>query len=119
MDYPHLIKILATYPRAISNQELVDYIVDHSEDADPEMVQNLLRGGSGIKKEVRVRDVIPGPEEVHLQDPWKINEYRRMPIETRPPIVLDQEYVLIDGHHRWQAAKENGEDYIDAYVVVY
>jgi hypothetical protein len=61
------------------------------------------------KAEVPIKEIWPH----HRPDFIKMCEYARLPRDTYPPIVCHKNgdyYLILDGHHRWYAAKRRGDE---------
>jgi len=66
------------------------------------------------ERDVPIKEVI-SPWDV---DEVKVDEYVEMGSKNIPHIVIDHDYEIIDGTHRFEAAKELGLETIKAYVGV-
>lgn len=61
--------------------------------------------------EIPLNKLIPSDNSNHKQE-GLVEKYTKLPKETAPPIdvlLLDGEYKIIQGHHRWLAAKKRGD----------
>jgi hypothetical protein len=59
----------------------------------------------------------------NITSPWEVDEalvdeYVKKGSENMPPIVVDSDYDIVDGTHRFEAAKRLGLETIKAYIGV-
>lgn len=102
------------YPTWIDNKGLIEHLAVTS-DIDEAAAASLVGDKVAYRKMFKVGNVTAEDVEVDLK---KAEHYADLPTEIRPPIVVDDEGVLVDGYHRYYAALCKGEREIDAYIMV-
>lgn len=107
----------STFPRQVADSFIVDLVGELSMADDPEegaVAQNLRRHAFYELRQVRLEDVCYRGEGYHES---LVKDYRQMPADSAPPIVLDGVMMTPwDGFHRLNAARERGDETIWAYV---
>lgn len=95
---------------------IADYIESQSTDyVDREMMGEYFRGSRAVLRDVPVSSITEGPSETNLKSAKKERAYAKQSSNV-PPIVIENNTV-IDGNHRFRAARNRGDKTISAYVV--
>lgn len=97
---------------------IADYIEQTaSDDVDREMIEELLKGCHAVLKELPVSAIWPSRQDVNVPNKSREKIYLRQDPKTMPPIVVDSDFVIIDGNHRRRVAEQLGLENMLAYVV--
>lgn len=112
----------STHPKGY-NTHLKDEhdIADHIESTstghvDHGLMVDYFRGAHAKLKRTPVQEIETGDSKHNIPSKKKQAKYRKMPSETRPPIVIEHGKI-VDGHHRYRDAVKKGESHIWAYHV--
>ena len=96
-------------PFLANEREIARHIVRTSiEEVELEFVEGRLFDSHAVLRKVRLDALKPGPEDNNLPDERKAAQYARLPIETQPPIVIEDLQIL-DGHHRYRRTQETSD----------
>lgn len=97
--------------------EIADYIEATSVDeVDTEMLVDYFRHCYAELDYVPIDSIQEGDPDTNLPNEVKQKRYLELDPHTMPPIVVDNN-VVVDGNHRYRAAKELGMKVIPAYIV--
>lgn len=90
------------------NFEIAQYISHIStNEIDIEVAEEYFFGCFAVLKEVEVDHLKTDNEDHHLPNKKKKRKYQSQPLETMPPLVIEN-FIIIDGHHRYKALKVLG-----------
>ena len=107
--------------KTLTSDEIYDYILKLSNKFNDENTENVLEF---LNKYDEFELVTVSIDELEIEQPAintkKVDEYIKLFKETNkyPPIVIDNDYNIIDGYHRANALKKIGLSKIKAYVPV-
>ena len=76
-------------------------------EVDPEFVEETFRGCHAILKTMPLASLKEGGRDVNLQSPANERKYMKMPIETMPPLLVENGEVR-DGNHRFRGLEKQG-----------
>jgi hypothetical protein len=107
------------FPLTLTNsEEIADHIEACStEYVDIEYIAEAFAGYGAVLRYVSMNEISSGYAENNISDPDKIASYGSLPLETMPPIVLENG-VVQDGNHRHQVALSRGAAGMWAYVTI-
>lgn len=123
MRFLHKVQAALEWKKRLTFGELVDFMDQWfgslDEDGnpielDPEQVEGTLGRCSATLKEVPIDSLTPGFADGNLPDAKKEKAYAKMPMQSMPPIIV-QDGVIIDGNHRWRVAKKKKQKTILIY----
>jgi hypothetical protein len=99
-------------------REIAGYIAEtSSDDVDEELIEELFRRTRAVLKRVPTSAIRPcRSSDHHVVSQRKLNEYRRLPLRTCPPLVIDKGEV-VDGHHRLSVAVERKQATLLVYDI--
>lgn len=96
-------------PFLANEREIARHIARTStREIDFECIEERLFDSHAVLRKVRLDALKPGPEDNNLPDERKAAQYARLPIETQPPIVIEN-FKILDGHHRYRRTQEASE----------
>jgi hypothetical protein len=84
-------------------------------DEDEDELLEMFDGRSATLKDVEV-SWLKRQEDVELRDEADVNEYAGLSAETQPPLLVENDGTIMDGAHRFEAAKKRGDKTLLAYV---
>jgi hypothetical protein len=84
---------------------------------DTERIEENYFGAGARLELVPIDQIKPGPDEVNVPNAKKEARYAKLPLETMPPLVIENG-IVEDGHHRLRVAKAKGATAVWCYVVV-
>lgn len=84
---------------------------------DTEFIEECFAGAQMCLGMALIETIKPGPADSNEACAKKQAAYAAMPLETRPPIVIDQGRAA-DGNHRLRDAKARRETFILSYIAV-
>lgn len=90
-----------------SSEEILEYLMNLDDNMDEDSVRSYLEESGPVHAYLRViqiEDLDLGPEDNHLEDNRKQSRYNKFKTEA-PPILVEENGHVIDGHHRVRAAK--------------
>lgn len=100
------------------NYEIADYIQENStHDVDYELIVENYQGYEAILIEIDLKDLKVPKSDNHQKDAKKQKKYNSLNQDNSPPIVIDEKNEIIDGNHRYRAAKHNKLISIKAYKI--
>ena len=80
--------------------EITSFIVETSSDfVDEELIYEYFFGCKAVLKSVEVSKLKIEDQNHHLRSQRKEKEYEQLPINTIPPLIVENDKV-IDGNHR-------------------
>ncbi len=98
--------------------EITNFIIETSPtDVDEELVFEYFFGCKAILKNVEIDTLQIEDTNHHIQVKAKEKRYQKLPIETTPPIIVEDGKV-IDGNHRLRIAQKRGLRRIIAYDII-
>lgn len=97
--------------------EILSYLESVSDEIDEDLILDEFRGCEAHLKEVSITSLKFGPSENHAKSSSKQKRYDKMKLHTSPPIFVDENMEVIDGHHRIRSHLKQGQDVVWAYVV--
>ena len=101
------------------NFEIAQYISHISTNKiDIEVAEEYFFGCFARLKQVEVDYLKTENENHHLPNKKKEKKYQALPLETMPPLVIENSKI-IDGHHRYRALKSLGVKKIKVYEINY
>jgi hypothetical protein len=97
-----------------------DAIADHIEECSPtevdhEFIYEALRGYGAVLKFVPMGEISLGNVDANVAVASKEKKYKKLPLESMPPIFLEEGEVT-DGNHRYRVALAKGAIGMWAYV---
>jgi len=105
------------YPKELNNFQLAAYIEDNSPGfVDTERIADEYIGYTAVLQTVPVSALRPGPDDHNIKSLRNQKKYDKMDASKMPPVVVENGEV-IDGNHRYRAAKKQGVKQILAYVI--
>jgi hypothetical protein len=108
-----------SYPERLKdNWAISDYILEYAtNDEDADEIADNFEGCHAVLKLCPVDELVPGDSDHTMPHSKMIEKYKKLPIETMPPIVVEDD-VVQDGNHRLKVAKELGFSKMWCYEVV-
>lgn len=98
--------------------EIAEYIEHYSsDDVDFDLVVDYFRGAKAVLKIVPIDFIKEGDSDHNIRSKRKETKYKKMPLETMPPLVVENG-IIMDGNHRFRVAKELGATEIKIYDIV-
>lgn len=98
--------------------EIASFIIETSpNDIDEELVLEYFFGCKAILKKIGINTLQIEHTNHHIQSKVKERKYQKLPIETMPPIIVENGKV-IDGNHRLRIAKKKGLRKIITYNII-
>ncbi len=98
--------------------EITSFIIEKSaNDIDEELVLEYFWGCKAILKSVEIDSLLIEDTNHHVQLESKERSYQKLPIETIPPIIVEDGKV-IDGNHRLRIAQKKGLKRIIVYDII-
>lgn len=105
--------------------EIVDYIVSFSDsDISEEFVEESLKEQFGFKVKAVLKTFPIGAiklekdnENSHMQSSSKQKKYNKLQTQA-PPILINEEGMIIDGYHRYRAALFKEDSEILVYQII-
>lgn len=99
-------KVTANWDRELKDEyEIARYMVSLNPDVDEDWVTEYFRNSKGVLKEVDVSSLKQGPSDSNIPDHAKEKEYKKMPVNTMPPLIVE-DGIVSDGNHRLRVLKE-------------
>lgn len=107
------------WPAILENErQLADYITTWAgADVDRRMVEDHYFGCGARLELVPIDQIKEGPPDSNVRNAKKEARYEKMPLETMPPLVIENGEID-DGNHRFRIAKKKGATEMWCYVVV-
>lgn len=103
-----------------SDHDIADYIEAlASEEVDREMIREFFRDGVATLERWKVASLAPGDPDANVRDERKEARYSGLPLETMPPLVIDEAGEVLDGNHRLRVLLAKGVEEAWCYVVRY
>jgi hypothetical protein len=100
-----------------SAKAIVKFVLSVSDaDDDEEALLEWFHGRKATLKEVDV-SWLKRQEDVELRDEEAVSHYAGLSAETSPPLIVEDDGVIQDGAHRYEAAKKRGDKKLLAYVL--
>jgi hypothetical protein len=104
-----------------SIKEICDYVTELDSNVDHETLFDFLseEGNNriAILKPVPLSLIQPKDPNTHLISSSKQKAYNKKDSKYQPPILVDSEYNIIDGHHRYRAALHREDSEILVYIL--
>lgn len=98
--------------------EITSFIIETSPNSiDEEFVFDYFFGCKAILKNVDIGSLQKKDKNHHIQLKEKEKRYQKLPIETMPPIIVEDGKIL-DGNHRLRIALKKGMKKIIIYDVI-
>jgi len=98
--------------------EITSFIIETSpNEIDEELIFEYFFGCKAILKKVEIDTLQLEDINHHIQLKAKEKRYQKLPIETMPPIIVEDGKV-IDGNHRLRIAQKRGSRRIIAYDII-
>lgn len=86
--------------------EIANYIEElASKPIDKQLVEDYFWGCNAILKECLVKNLFIGDEDHHLPDKALEKKYLKLPLETIPPIIVENNKI-VDGNHRYRVLEK-------------
>ena len=106
------------YPELlVDDRAIADHIVSLSPgEIDEEMVEECFRGCRARLSWIPIDQITPGHADTNIPNPKREAKYAKLPLQTMPPIVIDQGEIQ-DGNHRFRVAQAAGAVGLWCYCV--
>jgi hypothetical protein len=99
-------------------EEIADFVIKFAvHQIDEELVMEYFFGCKAILKSVPIDTLIEGDKNQHIASETNEKKYKKLSIETMPPLLIEN-LEVIDGNHRLRIAKRNGLKEIKVYDIV-
>ena len=101
--------------------DIADYIDTTTPDGiDTEMAREMFSGAQAVLVKIHTGRVKVDAKlaDIHIGMPERDALYKTMPSATAPPIVLNDDGFIADGHHRYRAAVARNDPWMLAYQVI-
>jgi hypothetical protein len=82
-----------------------------------EFVREYFYGCKGILKTTFVKDLLEDNENQNIRSYAKEKRYQKLPIETMPPLIVENG-IVTDGNHRLRILRKKHIDEINIYDIV-
>ena len=107
-----------SWPQYLHDEsEIAAYIAEHAvEDVCEEMIEEQYFDSHATLQLVSISEIICGPDDNNIPCKHRQSQYAKLPSETRPPILINTNGTIADGHHRYRDALAKGEELMLAYV---
>lgn len=97
--------------------EIAEYVTTHATDeVDEDMVRDNYIGTHARLRLIPLDQLEQGPAEANIPSASKQERYADLPIETRPPLLVEGQQIM-DGNHRYRDAVARGEYAIWSYAI--
>jgi hypothetical protein len=104
-----------------SIKEICDYVTELDSNVDYETLSDFLSEEGSIRtailKSLPLSIIKPQDPNTHLISSSKQKAYNKKDSKYQPPILVDSEYNIIDGHHRYRAALHREDSEILVYIL--
>ena len=101
-----------------NSDEITDFIIEFAcSPIDEELIREYFRGCIAILKSIDISYLQEGDESQNIRCIKKEMRYERLPIETMPPLIVENG-IVTDGNHRLRVARKNGVKKIAVYDIV-
>lgn len=101
-----------------NSEEIADYMLEFAVNyIDEELIREYFFNCKAILKIVSVDDLQEGEKTQNIRSTYRERIYKKLPIETIPPLIVEKGVVL-DGNHRLRVAKKCGIKEISIYDIV-
>lgn len=97
------------------------YVAQHASDhVDHELVEEHFRDSQALLIKVPARKITidPARADGNARSRKKERKYTALPAKTMPPILVDENGAVQDGHHRLRSALKRKDPYIWCYVAI-
>jgi len=102
----------------INNFEITDYIETYASSyIDKGLVEDYFFGCKAVLKEEFITKLI-SEEANHQKHEILENKYIEYPIETMPPLIVENG-VILDGNHRFRVLKKLNIEKVKIYEVIF
>lgn len=101
-----------------NSTEIVEFIIEFATDyVDEDMILEYFFDCKAVLKKVPINSIKQGNLTNNSRSKKKEKEYKKLPIETMPPVIVENEVVL-DGNHRLRIAKTKNQKNIYIYDLI-
>lgn len=115
---PH--HVFGNWPQMLrDNRAIGEYVEGLDPRVDAEMVEEHFFGAHAVLKLIPIDSVREGNPDGNVRSASKEKKFSKMDLAKQPPILVDDEGEIADGHHRFRVAKAAGATDILAYVISY
>lgn len=103
----------------LSDEQAIAQYIDENSSAhvSAEEIEEYFSGCGAILKLVPISELTEGNPDGNVASARKQKKYDKLPLETMPPIVVENGEVM-DGNHRYRSAMKAGAQSMWCYVVV-
>lgn len=105
------LKQIIEYAQSLSDENHDDFIESY-------FLDNFELTTNFILQEISIDDLKIENIENHQINLSKQKKYNQMALIDQPPIIINHDYTIIDGHHRVRACLKNNKKYIQAYYPI-
>lgn len=106
------------FKNRLNNQfEIATYIEETSSKlVDKQLIEEYFFGCNAILQKCLVENLVVEGKDHHLPDKVLERKYVKLPLETMPPLVVEN-YKVIDGNHRYRILKQLGVKNVKIYQI--
>lgn len=94
------------YPDVLDAEGLTEVIVELcGQEADPEFVREAMEWRTGTLEWVPFEQLREGSTDINIRSANLEKKYSKLPIETTPSLIVEEDGEVVDGNHRYRIAK--------------
>lgn len=105
------------YPPVLKDYDDFCRYLDEHANCDPDSMEGAFHPDTQFRlSRVPLKDIkLSNHSAAHAPETDRVDRYSKRKAATAPPVLLDENGVLLDGHHRYYAARARGDEYHLAY----
>lgn len=94
------------FPDYLDSEGLAEYVIDLcGQEADPEFIRGAMEWRVGQLEWIPMDQLREGPKDTNIRSLRLEKKYSQLPIETTPPLLVDENGEVVDGNHRFRIAQ--------------
>lgn len=110
------------WPQCLDNErEIASHMASTaSDEVDTRMIEECFFGAKAVLVRIATEEIVIDPQATNnnTRSSKKERAYLKMPAQTSPPTVIDENATLQDGHHRHRVAIQRKDPWMLAYMMV-
>lgn len=101
-----------------STDEITGFIIETSSDfVDEELIYEYFFGCKAVLKSVEVSELRMEDQNHHLRSRRKEKEYEQLPINTIPPLIVENG-IVVEGYHRLRIIIKKKISTVKVYEII-